>query len=100
MGGGLGLQMSGWQGAQALHAEEGHAVVYKGMVDCFVRTVREEGFKALFKVRSALALLSLYYRCFGLEGIHVRTHARSFRHGFVECCILIMHIPLGSSTHV
>lgn len=43
-------QMSGWQGAQELHAEGGHAVAYKGMVDCFVRTVREEGVKALFKV--------------------------------------------------
>jgi hypothetical protein len=43
--------MSGWQGAQALHAEQGHAVVYKSMTDCFARTVREEGFKALFKVR-------------------------------------------------
>lgn len=42
--------MSGWQGAQELHAEGGHAVAYKGMVDCFVRTVREEGTKALFKV--------------------------------------------------
>lgn len=43
-------QMSGWQGAQELHAEGGHAVAYRGMVDCFVRTVREEGVKALFKV--------------------------------------------------
>jgi hypothetical protein len=42
--------MSGWQGAQELHAEGGHAVAYKGMVDCFVRTVRDEGVKALFKV--------------------------------------------------
>ena len=41
--------MSGWQGAQQLHAEAGHAVAYKGMVDCFVRTVREEGVRALFK---------------------------------------------------
>ena len=44
-------QMSGWAGAQALHAEAGHAVAYKGMVDCFMRTLREEGFQALFKVR-------------------------------------------------
>jgi solute carrier family 25 phosphate transporter 23/24/25/41 len=43
------LQMSGWNGAQTLHAEQGHAVIYKGMVDCFVRTVREEGMRALFK---------------------------------------------------
>ncbi|CAL8463897.1 g3432 [Coccomyxa elongata] len=43
------MQMSGWQGAQELHAEGGHAVAYRGMVDCFVRTVREEGVKALFK---------------------------------------------------
>jgi hypothetical protein len=44
-------QMSGWAGAQALHAEAGQAVAYKGMADCFVRTLREEGFQALFKVR-------------------------------------------------
>lgn len=37
------LQMSGWAGAQELHAEAGHAVRYRGMTDCFVRTVREEG---------------------------------------------------------
>ena len=43
-------QMSGWAGAQALHAEAGQAVAYKGMADCFVRTLREEGFQALFKV--------------------------------------------------
>ena len=44
--------MSGWQGASALHtAESGSgSVAYKGMVDCFVRTVREEGWQALFKV--------------------------------------------------
>lgn len=44
------LQMSGWQGAKALHADHGSVVVYRGMVDCFVRTVREEGMQALFKV--------------------------------------------------
>lgn len=43
------LQMSGWSGAQELHAEAGHAVRYRGMTDCFVRTVREEGVQALFK---------------------------------------------------
>lgn len=43
------LQVSGWQGAQALHADHGAAVVYRGMVDCFVRTVKEEGVQALFK---------------------------------------------------
>lgn len=32
-----------------LHADHGHAIRYKGMVDCFVRTVREEGSAALFK---------------------------------------------------
>lgn len=30
-------------------AEAGQAVAYRGMVDCFVRTVREEGMQALFK---------------------------------------------------
>lgn len=43
------LQVSGWQGAQTLHADAGHAVVYTGMADCFVRTVKEEGVGALFK---------------------------------------------------
>ena len=42
--------MSGWQGAQQLHANGGKAVVYSGMLDCFSQTVREEGLKALFKV--------------------------------------------------
>jgi solute carrier family 25 phosphate transporter 23/24/25/41 len=45
------LQVSGWQGARELHSDHGSVVVYRGMVDCFVRTVREEGFQALFKVR-------------------------------------------------
>jgi solute carrier family 25 (mitochondrial phosphate transporter), member 23/24/25/41 len=46
------MQMSGWAGAAALHgADAAHstAVAYKGMTDCFVRTVREEGVRALFK---------------------------------------------------
>ena len=46
------MQMSGWAGAAALHgADPSHAsaVAYKGMTDCFVRTVREEGVRALFK---------------------------------------------------
>jgi solute carrier family 25 (mitochondrial phosphate transporter), member 23/24/25/41 len=37
------LQVSGWQGAQTLHAEGGHAVAYRGMMDCFSRTAKEEG---------------------------------------------------------
>lgn len=45
-------QVSGWVGAQQLHAECGQVVAYKGMMDCFVRTVREEGAGALFKVGS------------------------------------------------
>ncbi|GMH35996.1 hypothetical protein BSKO_03864 [Bryopsis sp. KO-2023] len=44
------LQVSGWQGAAQLHGDSvGHAVAYKGMVDCFKRTVQEEGVQALFK---------------------------------------------------
>ena len=42
--------MSGWAGAQNLHADSGKAIAYSGMTDCFRRTVQEEGFKALFKV--------------------------------------------------
>lgn len=44
------MQMSGWAGATGLHHEAGGgAVAYKGMVDCFRRTVAEEGPRALFK---------------------------------------------------
>lgn len=43
------LQVSGWQGAETLHAESGHAVAYRGMVECFIRTSKEEGIGALFK---------------------------------------------------
>lgn len=46
-------QMSGWAGAQSLHAEGGRAIAYTGMCDCFMRTVRDEGVKALFKVSRA-----------------------------------------------
>lgn len=42
-------QVSGWDGAKRLHEDHGHAIRYRGMVDCFVRTVREEGAGALFK---------------------------------------------------
>ena len=51
--------MSGWAGAQSLHAEGGRAIAYTGMCDCFVRTVRDEGVKALFKVVSGFATCSL-----------------------------------------
>ena len=44
------MQMSGWDGANALHGDgRGHAVRYSGMTDCFRRTVAEEGVRALFK---------------------------------------------------
>ena len=36
------------------HVQGGEAVMYKGMLDCFARTVREEGVKALFKVRGGM----------------------------------------------
>ncbi|KDD76091.1 hypothetical protein H632_c360p1 [Helicosporidium sp. ATCC 50920] len=51
------LQVSGWEGASKLHADHGHAIAYRGMVDCFVRTVREEGVSALFK-----GLVPNYYK--------------------------------------
>jgi len=38
------LQMSGWEGGEAI---QGGA--YKGMGDCFVRTLRHEGVSGLFK---------------------------------------------------
>ncbi len=56
------LQMSGWQGAQALHAEGGSAVAYTGMMDCLVRTVKEEGVRALFKVSCLLLWASCILR--------------------------------------
>jgi solute carrier family 25 (mitochondrial phosphate transporter), member 23/24/25/41 len=43
------LQVSGWQGAKSLHADHGSAIAYRGMTDCFARTVQEEGMQALFK---------------------------------------------------
>lgn len=43
------LQVSGWAGARELHSDHGSVVAYRGMMDCFARTVREEGFRALFK---------------------------------------------------
>ncbi|KAF5837419.1 mitochondrial substrate carrier [Dunaliella salina] len=45
------LQVSGWSGAAALHATANGstAVAYTGMMDCFAKTVREEGVSALFK---------------------------------------------------
>ena len=60
--------MSGWSGASTLHAEAGTAVVYKGMMDCFARTLKEEGVSALFKVSSRAAclvpvLLNLMHWC-------------------------------------
>ena len=39
------LQVSGWRGAAALHADHGAAIAYRGMADCFARTVKEEGVK-------------------------------------------------------
>ncbi len=53
------MQVSGWQGARELHSDHGSVVVYRGMVDCFVRTVREEGFQALFKVGGFRIMLRL-----------------------------------------
>ena len=67
-------QMSGWAGAQSLHAEGGRAVVYSGMTDCLMRTVREEGMQALFKVGVLTALRCmdcsgcLVCRCVCLQG--------------------------------
>eukprot|EP00898_Chlorokybus_atmophyticus_P001199 jgi/Chlat1/207/Chrsp1S03121 len=49
------MQVGGWQGAsRAILAANGSAEVpsslaYNGMIDCFQRTVREEGWRALYK---------------------------------------------------
>jgi hypothetical protein len=53
------VQVSGWAGASSLHAGEGGTSVrYKGMVDCFVRTWQEEGYRAFFKVPPARPAVS------------------------------------------
>jgi hypothetical protein len=57
------LQVSGWQGARELHSDHGSVVSYRGMTDCFVRTVREEGFGALFKVRACVCVFGAAYCC-------------------------------------
>ena len=46
--------MSGWAGAQNLHGEQGKAVLYTGMMDCFKKTFKEEGMSAFFKVTQLL----------------------------------------------
>jgi len=43
------LQVSGWHGADHLVKGEFDARHYRGMMDCFVKTVRHEGVSALFK---------------------------------------------------
>lgn len=58
------LQVSGWQGVKQLHADHGSAIIYKGMIDCFVRTVQEEGVKALFKVEMKTAILVALFEFF------------------------------------
>lgn len=55
------VQVSGWAGASSLHAGEGGTSVrYKGMVDCFVRTWQEEGYRAFFKVPPARPAVSAF----------------------------------------
>lgn len=43
------LQVSGWAGSATLHSDHGAAIRYRGMIDCFRRTIEEEGVRALFK---------------------------------------------------
>ena len=43
------LQVSGWKGADHLVVGEAERHIYRGMWDCFVKTVRYEGPSALFK---------------------------------------------------
>lgn len=75
------LQMSGWSGAKDLHADHGRAIAYRGMSDCFVRTVREEGVQALFKglganylkvVPSIAIAFVTYEQCKELMGVELR----------------------------
>ena len=64
--------MSGWQGAQALHADHGAAVAYRGMVDCFVRTVKEEG----VQVRSMRSMARSMGHCMGRRALPLPNCAR------------------------
>ena len=61
----------GWQGAgsSAVHSaeSEGGSVAYKGMVDCFVRTVKEEGWQALFKVQLISPTLCMRHACHSIS---------------------------------
>ena len=43
------LQVSGWRGADHLVQGEAEKHLYRGMLDCFVKTVKYEGVGALFK---------------------------------------------------
>lgn len=43
------LQVSGWKGADHLVQGEAEVHVYRGMTDCFVKTIKHEGVGALFK---------------------------------------------------
>jgi hypothetical protein len=74
--------VSGWAGASSLHAGEGGTSVrYKGMVDCFVRTWQEEGYRAFFKVppaRPAVPASSNHYVTARLTGVH-QQHGRPWR---------------------
>ncbi len=63
------LQVSGWQGVKELHSHGGSVVAYTGMVDCFVRTVREEGVQALFKVGVGEGCARLRWAVEGYGGI-------------------------------
>ena len=45
--------MSSAAAAQIQHTHSEGPMMYNGMIDCFVKTVRHEGYGALFKVREA-----------------------------------------------
>jgi hypothetical protein len=47
---GCAALMRCWAGDSNVLLWAGQAVAYRGMLDCFQRTLREEGFRALFKV--------------------------------------------------
>jgi solute carrier family 25 phosphate transporter 23/24/25/41 len=43
------MQMGGWKGASSIVAADGKGLEYTGMVDAFRKTVKYEGFGALYK---------------------------------------------------
>lgn len=82
------LQVAGWQGASDITGDAANNLLkskgtahYNGMMDCFIKTVREEGFRALFrglmpnylKVAPSIAIAFVSYeQCKKSLGVELR----------------------------